>query len=109
MSFLSKLTRPRENNGQNKKVGFSFTTPPVAHLRLGDWLDHDCIVNSVSKDYSDTVWCLQRGKVQPLWALVTMAFTIIGPYGTYKKGDNNSYRPLTATDVGGYYSQRKVW
>jgi len=109
MSFLSKLTRPRENNGQNKKVGFSFTTPPVAHLRLGDWLDHDCIVNSISKDYSDTVWCLQRGKVQPLWALVTVAFTIIGPYGTYKKGDNNSYRPLTATDVGGYYSQRKVW
>ena len=107
MSFLSKLTRPSENSGRAKKVGFSFVAPPVAHLKLGDWLDHDCIINSINKDYSDTVWCLQRGKVQPLWAAVTVSFTIIGPYGTYS--DDNDYRPLTASDAGGYYSQRRVW
>ena len=96
MAFLIRTTRPRANDSD---TGFSFTKPPVCHLRLGDWLHHDVIINDVNYDFSDTVWCLEAGQVQPMWAQVTMAFKIIGPY-------NDSGVPLTASDEGGYYGPR---
>ena len=96
MTFLSRMTRPTANSGTN---GFSFTKPPVCHMRLGDYIHHDVVITSISKDYSESVWCLETGEVQPMWCQVTMAFNIIGQY-------NSSGRPLTASDEGGYYNQR---
>ena len=95
VEFLSKLTRPSENNSD---TGFSFTKPPISHIRLGDWWDHDIVVNSVSYDYSDAPWTLDGGRVQPMWVKVTLSFNIIGPYGSA------SSRPPLSTDDGGMYS-----
>jgi hypothetical protein len=95
--FLSKLTRPSASPEQ-PDTGFSFTKPPVCHIRLGDWWDHDIIVNSVSFDYAEAPWTIDGGKVQPMWASVTINFNIIGPYGS------NSGRPALSTDEGGMYS-----
>jgi hypothetical protein len=44
MEFLMKLTRPARNTSGG---GFSFTKPPISHIRLGDWFDSDIVINSV--------------------------------------------------------------
>jgi len=68
-------------------------------MRLGDYIHHDVVITNISKDYSDSVWSLESGEVQPMWCQVTIAFDILGQY-------NSSGRPLTASDEGGYYNQR---
>jgi len=95
VEFLSKLTRPAANDSD---TGFSFTKPPICHIHLGDWWNHDIVVNSVSYDYADAPWTLDGGRVQPMWTKVTLSFNIIGPYGS------NSSRPPLSTDNGGMYS-----
>jgi len=77
---------------------FSCTKPPVCHIHLGDWWNHDIIVNSVSFDYADAPWTLEGGRVQPMWTLVNMNFKMIGPYKSH------SSRPPLSTDAGGMYS-----
>ncbi|MFA5067045.1 MAG: hypothetical protein WC466_03270 [Candidatus Izemoplasmatales bacterium] len=100
MEFLSKLTRPAKNT---KEIGgFSFTLPPVCHLRLGDWFNHDIIVNSVSFDYSSAPWTLVDGKNQPMWASVTVNFNIVGPAG------ESGGVPLTSTDKEGFFGTKTV-
>ena len=101
MEFLSKLTRPSRNVSGK---GFAFTYPPVSHLQLGSWIDHDVIISNVSYDYSDAPWTVDSlgdGKTQPMWALVTLTFNIIGTYG----GSSAENVPL-ATDQGGFYQKR---
>jgi K+-transporting ATPase c subunit len=103
MEFLSKMTRPANAFADN--TGFSFTSPPVCHIKLGTFWDHDIIVNSVSFDYTDAPWTLDDGTdgmVQPMWALVTIDFNIIGPYG------GGAGRPPLAGDIGGMYSKRTM-
>jgi len=97
IEFLEKMTRPSKNTGS----GFSFLKPPVCHMHLGEYFNHDIIVNSISYDYTDTVWTLDGGKTQPMWANVTMNFEIIGEYRT------GGGAPLLSDDVGGYFSDRK--
>ena len=102
MEFISKMTRPARNRLSEKtNAGFSFSRPPVCHLTLGDWLDHDILVNSVSYDYSSAPWTFDGGKVQPMWCKVTLAFNIIGSFG-----GNSDEDPPLSTDVGGYFSRR---
>jgi hypothetical protein len=98
MDFLAKLTKPaRAQQGS----GFSFTRPPVAHIKLGDWWDHDIVVKSVSVDYKEAPWTLDEGgRVQPMWASVTLNFNFVGPYGGESGG------PVVSTDVGGIYNPR---
>lgn len=100
MEFLSKLTRPSRNTSGK---GFAFTYPPVAHLQLGDWFDHDVIINNVSYDYSEAPWTIDGlgGRTQPMWALVTLSFNIVGTY----KGTSADNVPL-ATDTGGFFQKR---
>lgn len=111
MEFLAKMTRPA-NNSANMKLndatglwegdgGFSFTNPPVCHMRLGDWFNHDIIVNSVSYDYSNAPWTLDdNGKNQPMWANVTVSFNLIGP-----AGDSGGV-PLTSSDEYGFFGTK---
>ena len=97
------MTRPAFAGADS--TGFSFTSPPVCHIKLGTFWDHDIIVNSVSFDYSDAPWTLDDGvdgRVQPMWALVTIDFNIIGPYG------GGAGRPPLAGDIGGMYSPRTM-
>lgn len=100
MEFISKMTRPARNNSA---TGFSFTKAPVCHIHLGDWFNHDIIVNSVSYDYADAPWTTDGGKVYPMWCVVTLNFNIIGSYGAYRNED----APLS-TDIGGFFGQRRV-
>jgi len=92
--FVAKLTRPAKNDSA---AGFSFTKPPVCHLRLGDWFDHDVIINSVSYDYANAPWTIGGEKTQPMWVSVNINFNIVGPAG--KEGGV----PLTSTDVEGFF------
>ena len=102
MEFLSKMTRPARNRLSEKtNAGFSFSRPPVCHLTLGDWLDHDILVNSVAYDYASAPWTFDGGKVQPMWCKVTLSFNIIGSFG-----GNSDEDPPLSTDVGGYFSRR---
>ena len=101
MEFLSKLTRPARNNSVSD--GFSFTTPPVCHIHLGDWFNHDIIIDGVSYDYSDVPWTLDGGKAYPMWCTVTVNFNIIGSYGA----NSNEDAPL-ATDTGGFFGRRRT-
>lgn len=103
IEFISKLTRPSRNKSQGGKSGFSFTRAPICHLHLGDWFNHDIVVNSVAYDYSDAPWTLDGGKVQPMWCNVTINFNIIGTFGA----DTNEDTPLS-TDVGGFMGRRQV-
>jgi len=98
MSFIQRTTRPRGAKLSDQQ-GFSFTKPPVCHIKLGDWLNHDCIITDVSIDYTDSMWGLEEGETQPMWASVTMGFHIIGQWG-----DNGGGNPLTASDSEGYYT-----
>jgi hypothetical protein len=98
MEFLSKLTRPARNI--NDEGGFSFTKPPVCHLRLGDWFNHDIIVNSVSYDYADSPWTLVDGQNQPMWASISVNFNIVGPAG------ESGGVPLTSTDKEGFFGTK---
>ena len=98
MDFLSKLTKPARADAN---FGFSFTRPPICHIHLGDWWNHDIVVNSVSVDYTDAPWTLGDGRVQPLWASVTISFNFIGPYHG-QHGD-----PVLSTDKHGVYSRRQ--
>jgi len=101
MEFLSKMTRPANN--MNSSDGFSFTKPPVCHMRLGDWFNHDIIVNSVSYDYSNAPWTLDdKGMNQPMWASVTVSFNIVGP-----AGDSGGV-PLTSSDREGFFGVRAI-
>jgi len=94
IEFLEKMTRPSRNNGP----GFSFLRPPVCHIHLGDWLNHDIIIESIDYDYTDAPWTLDGlGRVQPMWTQVTMSFNIIG---RYKHGAGDA---LTSTDRGGFF------
>jgi len=97
IEFLSKLTRPSAND-DGSNTGFSFIKPPICHIHLGDWWNHDIVVNSVSYDYADAPWTLDEGRVQPMWALVTISFNVIGPF----KAHNS--RPPLSTDPGGMFS-----
>jgi len=97
IEFLSKLTRPSASPDQ-PNTGFSFTKPPICHIRLGDWWNHDIVVNSVSYDYAESPWTLDGGRVQPMWVSVSISFNIIGPYGAA------TGRPPLSTDNGGMYS-----
>jgi hypothetical protein len=100
MEFLAKLTRPANNTNSG---GFSFTLPPVCHIRLGDWLHHDIIVNSVSYDYTDSPWTFDgkvRSTVQPMWANVTISFNIIGPAG------GGGGVPLTSSAKQGFFGTK---
>ena len=64
------------------QTGFSFIYPPLAHLRLGDWFNNDIVINSISYVYDEAPWTLDGlGRVQPMWANVTMQFNIVGPWG----------------------------
>jgi hypothetical protein len=101
MTFLSRMTKPTANAGTK---GFSFTKPPVCHMRLGDYIHHDVVITSISKDYTDSNWTTESGAVQPMWCQVTISFNIIGQY-------NASGRPLTASDEHGYYDRKPqpVW
>jgi hypothetical protein len=101
MEFLSKLTRPARNNSVSD--GFSFTDPPVCHIHLGDWFNHDIIIESVSYDYSDAPWTLDGGKAYPMWCKVSVNFNIIGSYGARNTED----APL-ATDKGGFFGRRRT-
>lgn len=102
MEFIAKMTRPARNRlSERTNSGFSFSRPPVCHLTLGDWLDHDIVVNSVSYSYSDAPWTFDGGRVQPMWCEVTLNFNIIGSYG----GRLNEDPPLS-TDEGGFFSRR---
>ena len=102
MEFISKMTRPARNRlSERTNNGFSFSKPPVCHLTLGDWLDHDIIVNSVAYDYADAPWTFDGGRTQPMWCKVTLNFNIIGAYGAVDGED-----PPLSTDVGGYFSRR---
>lgn len=97
MDFLAKLTKPAQ---ASKGSGYSFTSPPVAHIKLGDWWNHDIVVKTVSVDYTDAPWTLDRfggSGVQPMWAKVTISFDFVGRYG----GEG---APVLSTDSGGVYS-----
>ena len=98
MEFIAKMTRPARNNAVSD--GFSFTKPPVCHIHLGDWFNHDIIVNSVSYDYADVPWTLDGGKVYPMWCTVTVQFNIIGSYGG-RRGED----PPLSTDKGGFFGR----
>jgi len=102
MEFISKLTRPSRNKTTGDS-GFSFTKAPVSHLRLGDWFNHDIVVNSVSYDYADAPWTLDGGKVYPMWCNVTINFNIIGTFGA----EVNEDTPLS-TDVGGFMGRKRI-
>jgi hypothetical protein len=102
MEFIAKMTRPARNRlSERTNSGFSFSRPPVCHLTLGDWLDHDIVVNSVSYNYSDSPWTFDGGRVQPMWCEVTLNFNIIGSYGGRLDED-----PPLSTDEGGFFSRR---
>lgn len=101
MEFLAKLTKPAK---ASEGSGYSFTKPPVAHIKLGNWWDHDIVVKSVSVDYNDAPWTLDGFGgvgVQPLWAKVTLNFDFVGRYG----GEG---APVLSTDSGGIYSLKGV-
>ena len=101
MEFLSKMTRPKSNDSQSN-TGFSFTKPPICHIQLGTWWNHDIVVNSVSYNYDNAPWTLEDTKhVQPMWAEVTISFNIIGAYGDAYLANS---RPPLAGDDGGMYS-----
>jgi hypothetical protein len=102
MEFISKLTRPSRNKVSGSNGGFSFSKAPISHLVLGDWFNHDIVVNSVSYDYSDAPWTLDGGRQQPMWCSVTINFNIIGTYGS-----NGGEDVPLSTDKGGYFSRRR--
>lgn len=98
MEFLQKMTRPaRNNNSGGLQTGFSFTKAPVCHVHLGDWFNHDIIVNSVAYNYDGAPWTMDGGKVYPMWCEVTVNFNIIGTFRA-RSGDD---APLS-TDRGGF-------
>ena len=94
MDFLAKLTKPAK---ASEGSGYSFTSPPVAHIKLGNWWNHDIVVKTVSVDYTDSPWALDKGRVQPLWAKVSLTFDFVGRYG----GEG---APVLSDDSGGIYS-----
>jgi predicted amino acid-binding ACT domain protein len=94
MDFLAKLTKPAKASAGS---GYSFTSPPVARIKLGNWWNHDIVVKTVSVDHTDSPWTLDKGRVQPLWAKVTISFDFVGRYG----GEG---APVLSTDFGGVYS-----
>ena len=98
MDFLGKMTRPAN---ASEGSGFSFTKPPVCHIHLGDWWNNDIIVDSINMSYDDVPWTLDTGRVQPMWATVTMNFKFVGPYRGQRGG------PVLSDDNGGFYSDRK--
>lgn len=97
MEFLSKMTKPSRNNDS---FGFSFIKPPICHIWLGDWLNYDIVINSISYDYNDSPWTIDGGRVQPMWVQASINFNIIGKWGNEGGGDV----PLS-TDEGGFYSK----
>jgi hypothetical protein len=98
IEFLAKTTRPSRSNSSS---GFSFTKPPVCHMHLGTWINNDVIISNVSLDYAESPWTLDGdGKVQPMWAIVSMSFKIVGAFG------DSFGPPLTSTDKGGFHSVR---
>ena len=101
IDFLAKLTRPAT---ASKNSGFSFSTPPVCHIHLGDWWNNDIVVDSVAFNYDDAPWTLDdnNGRVQPMWAVVTMTFKFVGPYGGHS-GDGG---PVLSDQKGGLYWDR---
>jgi len=99
IEFLEKMTRPSRNKGEN---GFSFIKPPVCHMHLGDWFNHDIIINSIDYDYADAPWTTDdKGRVQPMWVSVSINFDIVGIY-RHVNGP-----ALTADDEGGFFSDLK--
>ncbi len=97
MDFLGKMTRPSSAQGNS---GFSFTRPPVCRIKLGDWWDSDIIVDSVSYTMTDAPWTLDGGRVQPMWATVSINFKFVGSYGS------TNGAPVLADDINGLYAPR---
>ena len=95
IEFIEKMVRPSRNNGP----GFSFINPPVCHMHLGNWINHDIIINNIAYDYTDALWTLDGSdRVQPLWAKVSINFNLVGIY-RHVQAD-----ALTSTDQGGFFS-----
>ena len=100
MEFLAKMTRPASSDSGSNS-GFSFTRPPVCHIHLGDWWNSDIVVDSVDFSYTDAPWTLDDdGRVQPMWATVTMGFKFIGTYRGQSGG------PVLSDQKGGFYQIR---
>ena len=102
MEFVSKLTRPARNT--NKNSSFSFTRPPVAHIRIGTFFDYDVVVGSVRYSYDPLIWSFmdKDGKVQPLYTTIDLDFNIVGPFGGFASDSSNRGVALS-TDDGGIY------
>jgi hypothetical protein len=97
MDFLGKLTRP---SSAKSNSGFSFTRPPVCHIKLGDWWDSDIIIDSVSFNMTNAPWTLDGGRVQPMWATVSINFKFVGSYGS------SNGLPVLSDDVSGFYAPK---
>jgi hypothetical protein len=59
-------------------------------MKLGDWIDHFVLFDSVDYDYKEGTWTLDSFEdedglvtdgVQPLMVAVTLGFKILGKYG----------------------------
>ena len=112
MEFLEKMTRPSRapdikvedskgvgDDKYTQRPGFSFINPPICHIHLGDWINHDVVINSIDYDYTDSPWTTGGGgRVQPMWCQVTMSFDMIGRY-KHAAGD-----AVLSTDRGGFFS-----
>ena len=102
IEFLEKTTRPARNG--NSDSAFIFTKPPVCRLKLGSWFFTDIVINSVSYGYDSVPWTVDfrdQGRVQPMWANISIQFDMIGQYGGSALGYG---APPLAGDVGGYFS-----
>ena len=96
--FIQKCTKPARNTAEK---GFGFTKAPVCHLRLGDWINHDIIINNVNYNYENVPWTLDNtNQVQPMYVTVTMSFNIISDYHDYSVRSEN-VTPL-ANDNSGF-------
>lgn len=98
MEFIAKLTKPSRNTSGE---GISFINPPVCHVHLGDWINTDVIIDSVSYNYDDSPWTFDDGRTQPMYATITLSFSIIGTYGAVSTEDV----PLSS-DSGGFFQRR---
>ncbi len=99
LRFIQKSTKPAKNLVGR---GFAFTRPPLCHLRLGDWFNHDIIINTVSYNYENSPWTFDRdGKVQPMIVSIQMNFNIVSEYHDASNRDARMV-PL-ADDTKGFF------
>ena len=106
MEFLSQCTRPSRNN---KDTGFQFINPPVCHIKLGDWFNYDVVINSVSVNYEEVPWTFDldfNGRVQPMWANVTLQFNIVSSWHDWDDKEAKEQSVPLAGDFGGIYQKK---